>query len=418
MNIFEYVQLKDIETIPTVCKLARNILSHRSKTHWDSLKKGMCSPEHKGVTWGGSPGATALIVKAAFLETRCVVCKKGRNATTSIHRHVFYDVMLCNVCKHSNVVFRTVGFKTACRKFYLDPETYANDDRIGKISRGAHFVVLENNVSNVASSTHPPGALKRKMEDRDLMSELTHKRKIQNRDERMRAIEDKFHNMAEKLSVRICPDLQNFYRANEMLLKYNVRYQIYGDACYPKVTSHMTPMMVVGRLIDFVCVLTFMKRKGLLDFRTDRPDESCNPSHIFKRYLKNGTHYYETIGMYADAKDSLEKRTKKMFAYIGSREIDSPRREQLARLSCAEDGVEYDEHMFDNFVRFQVGNPVTIARAKRKAVFMNAHGYMMYYSNAVNLLDTVEEAHDYAEHMAATRAMGLPPMLPLCIVDY
>ncbi len=416
MNIFEYVPLKDIETLPTVCKLSRDILSRRNTCYWDSLKKEVCTPDHKGVTWGGSPGVTALVVKAAFTQTTCVVCKNASNSP--VHRHSFYDVVVCNRCKHSHHAFRTMGFKTACRKFYLNPEKHVNDDRIAKIPRGSNLTVLENSVHRVASRVHPPGALKRKMEDRELRTELTDKRKIQNRDERMRLIMDRFSSVAQERSVRICPELLDFFRVNDILSKYNVRSLVYGDSCYLKVTSTTTTSLVVEKMVDFACLLTFMEKKGLVDLSIYPPDESCNPRHIFKRYLKNGIHYYETIGMYAEAKNSLVKREKKMLAHIWGREIDAHRREQLSRISCAEDGVEYDEYMFDNFVRFQVGNPVTIARKKRRTVYMNAHGYMAYYSNAMYLHGDTVEAQGYAEDMVMSRTMGLPPMLPMCIVDY
>lgn len=416
MNIFEYVPLRDIEILPMVCRGSRDILSRQAKSHWDSLKRVICTPDNRGVTWGGSPGSTALIVKAAYAETTCVVCKTA--PSSAVHRHTFYDVMVCNRCKCSNPVFRTMGLKTACRKFFLSPEDHVDDHRIEKIPRGSNFTVLENHVRLVASAVYPRGALKRKLEYRDLKTELTEKRKRQNREERVRLISDKFIHMTGMHRIRVSPDLRSFCRVNDMVSKYGVWSHVYGDSCCFKVTSTMTPSMVAERLVDFASILTFMEKKGLLDYTSDPSDNTCNPSHILKRYLKNGMHYYESIGMYAEAKDLFTKREKRMFAHIGSRELDPSKREQLARTACAEDGVEFDEYMFDDFVRFQVGNPVTIARKKRKIVYMNAHGYMTYYSNAMYLHGDDNEARVYAEYMATARTMGLPPMFPTCIVDY
>jgi len=108
-----------------------------------------------------------------------------------------------------------------------------------------------------------------------------------------------------------------------------------------------------------------------------------------------------------------------MTMHLAGRIVNSIERKELSVSSCVEDGVEYDETVFSDFVEYGSGNPVILAREKRKSVFMNMNGYGSIFAQLMNFHGLDEDiAKQYAKKRVLYKTYGFPPMIPVCVVDY
>jgi len=414
INVFEYVQFNDIKIIPRISKYMKEILDTNSP-YWEKKSSEICKPKGNSILCDQSPGLTCLIVNAGFRVSRCISCK----SQAWVHRHEFYDVPICIQCENINMSFMFGGFKSICKKYYLDPEKHENDENISKIRVGSNYRVLDSHVLKAASIFHTNGVLLKKLELRNLRKELVTKKRFQKCKERRRKVKYEFEKLVSLNDVRVHEDLSQFISAEKIAYHHEVGDYIFGDCFRPIIDSFMSFDEASHRLFEFVCLVTFMEKRSLLDASYCANDDAHMPGHIYKGYRKSGVHFYELVTRYSDARASYWKRLDKMSIYICVKILDADQRKKLAISTCIEDGVTYDCLYFSDFVDYGVGNPVSLAREKRKNIFMNSNGYESIYGQLMNFHGLGSDiAHRYAKKRILNRTHGFPPMIPICSIDY
>ena len=341
IGIFEYFHMGDILTIPYISKHIKNVLCSRNP-YWDSMISDICKPEGKHITYSKSPGMTYLLINAGFQKSACVSCQ----SMNWIHRHVFYDVPICPPCEAKNPSFNFGGLKSVCKKYYLDPDDIKNNENIVKIKIGVNYRVLDSHVLKESITFHPGSILHKKMELRNLKRELVSKKRIQKSNERHRIVIYEFERLTRINDIRVDTKLRTFCCAKTLVLENDLGDVIFSDCFRPIVRSVMDTDEVSHRLFEFVCMLTFMGKKSLLDIGYVPNDDAHLPGYLFTRARSTGIHFYEVVTRFSDARASLCQRLDMMKLHLCVKKINKEGRKKLSVLSCAEDGVEYDDQIF------------------------------------------------------------------------
>ena len=409
INIFEYVNIHSIHYLNQISKGLSDILTSND-TYWNKNRREIFVHHKKKIKYSNS-GVTCLMLRAIHEDQNCIECNSSYSK-----RHPFYGVPVCSECICEKHTLAIGGLSKTCKKYFIDVEETGD---IPRIECSKNFNVMDIDIFNLAKKKYPNGLLQHKIFMREMKYTLVRKKGHQSHHYRLREIKYEFETQAIEMSARIDKPLRK-YTQIDMLLSDNRMRDLFGDSIELKIHSLDSPMSIVKRLIDVACIVTFMRKKSLLtdDYETIY-DDSHTIKGVYSRYTTTNVHFYEIICQYIDSNASFRKRLKKMTQYLAANTVYSDKRKELAINCCIEDGVDYDDDIFSDFVTFSIGNPVRQARMKREQIFMNQNRYLVYASDYMNYyhLDR-EDAERNARGKVLSVTNGFPPMMNVCKIDY
>ena len=348
-----------------------------SVTYWGSPEKKIpsrtgCHQPHE--PYHVSPGLSTAIHNFSYKRWKCVSCA----STSNVPIHPFYNTVVCKRCIERNPRYTIMGEKAACKKYFIKPEDTGSISRIEK-SPGV-FRVLEHQVRNRSETKHGKGVVKTKIEKRKNRSDKIFNNRISSYNRRVKLIYKYTRTSLDHYRVRIDPGLMDIRVLTGIAISHSLKRFIFRDTLDFKVTSSSSVMSVSDRLVDFACLMSFCRRNGVI---TDDYTELC-PYHedlfiasVFMDHCYGKVHYYEYMSTYIRSIESLKNRSKSVLAYTSSfgESFSQENRYNTSLVICLEEGVSLCPLLFDEYIRFGVGDPVLIGRECRKIEFLRSVGY-------------------------------------------
>lgn len=221
----------------------------------------------------------------------------------------------------------------------------------------------------------------------------------------------------ERNSIRVDPYLRNLSNITEMVRAHGSTHIVFGDVKDVKIHCRHTPREASVRLYNYAAMLTYMRKTDFLDQDYKLiPGTGSTPHDIFQKHTRGGLHYYENTRAYMDAKKEFYTRFHEVERHlsVGSTRIG---RKSIAIAMCVEDNIDYVVEDFQQFVDIGEGNPVYIARQKRKMVFLNANNYMVYLDEMLMNDHHITESAIMAENRVLWDTIGYPPMMRQCYIN-
>ena len=339
------------------------------------------------------------------------------NCTNPMHKiHPIYNIILCNHCFQDDF-FKVVPFIKTCKKYFIDPSIASE---IPYFFSGSNRRVLEKDIIKLAEGIHTPDVLYMKMGNR----EISKKRKFDNRNESLNTrIEDlrHYYDMENtRFPIRIDTPLKDMEYSISLVEK-NLCQFIFGDIFYFKINTICSSKEIGKILIDFSWMLTYLRKKGIVDDEYNIIDEYSTLVHIrfiMRCHIRN-EHFYEIISDMVESKVNLDRRISRMDNYIEKNKdiLDETNRNKLSQICCVEEDIDLDEEIFDEFITSGIGNPVRLARDKRIAIFLNKNGYMSRYADLFHIGFSHEKCDEEAFKFAISNSGGMEIMNSCCIID-
>lgn len=410
-EISEYVMAPRIPILRDVCKGFRHVLDTKSP-RWEEILKTYAPGGSVGLTWDGSKGTSALMVRASSKNGTCVSCR----GTFLLEVNAFYDMLVCRNCQRWNV-FKVVNLKLACKEFFLDYREQKDNRDLLKYSHGRSFRVLLGHVLRVARNKFPRGELDQRLYDRRQRIQKTNDRRVAALDDRMSDVSNRFEKLVAKAPARVDSVLRDEIFLREMVHSFGSTRMIYEDISSLKITTHATSTDVAHRLCAYASMLTHMKKINLLDNDYIAQQMDTHPHYIFYKHLSGGLHYYELSQQYACASRELAQRVSDVDTHVTRNNLTSSERKSLSIAMCVEETMDYCHDEFRQFIDHNVGNPVQIARERRKRLFLNANNYTVYIDYYTTLGHHHSHVLEYAERAVLAQTKGYPPMTRGCVIN-
>jgi len=416
INILEYVELNSVHHIRRVSKYSKEILdSDKNKKMWNRISNKYCMPYHKGIGIKNSPGSTALLKRASCISHRCISCFRR---DIRIYIHPFYNINMCGLCKMDKL-FLISGLKTACKKYFVNPSSSFIQQSIVKQKVGNNFRVMDKHVRSYAEIVYPGGDLRMKLDNLRIKRDSIDIRRGNLRQGRMNDVERGFSKLCTENPSRVDKVLSCFKCTKSLILVDMLNMYIFGDLFSYKIRTSSNVKEASEKMYEYASMISYMKKCGLMTERYQNIYDSYTSRHIFKKYVHGGLHFYEVLSSMTNSQRLYKKRLDKMTIHLDIKCLDVSSRKKLSVSTCVEEGIEYDEDSFDEFVRYGVNNPVRIARDRRKLLFLNSNGHM---TNIYRYMEfyriTEEEASIHSTNRILNVTMGYPIMDPVSYVHY
>ena len=413
INILEFVRMDHIPKLTDVSRRFRKILATTAKDHWEEIRTKNLFPNLLKITCQNSVGTTALMLQASVQTSRCVQCMHHISRP-----HEFYGVRLCKQCQQLPHFLQS-GLKKACKEYFLDGAEQLDNESLLKRKHGNSHVVLQHHVVRVATTNFSECVLQQKLEARKKRRRDVNSNRDMALQQRSKNVRRGYEFQSRHFKqARIDETLlgeANIDKLFDLVIKNSCFDTVFGDIFSHKVETRTKDDFVVKELIDFACMLTYMRKMNLVD---DSYTELGEPlvKHVFKKY-QNGLHFYEYVSEYASTKNAYELRVREVEQYIISSKLDKDSRKALSISMCAEDNIEYDEPEFEFFVNFGVGNPAEIARSVRQKHFLNDNNFMVHVTTNLQMGFGYFDSLKKAKERVLNRTLGYPPMKYVCRIN-
>ena len=418
-NIVEFVDAKTLPFLKQTCRNSSSCFNGNGNgDRWKKIYDQYSEKNKLRMIKCNSICITALTIREYKLAHVCFICECTGN---NVWFNVFYDMLICKRCEEHSF-FKTSGFKTACKEYFLDPELYKDNENIFKVSHGNNFRVLDKTVRKVAESVYTKDRLDYMIDKRRKKRLRMNLNKHEGPQKRFRKFTEEYTKEIGMYPLRVDNELMDIDTASNVAEKYNVIGYIYDDMMCHKIESNTSPTKSAEMLRDFSWMITYMRKNQILDCIYELNASyitQVDPYYVFLSHIRNKEHFYETIHNFVDANKDFNERVFHMNKYMNHNfpKINRSMRIKLSLYSCTEDGVDVDETLFGDFIISGVGNPVIIARAKRRQVFLNANGYMQRFSENVANGVHVRRAHVLAYKSTLAISHGFQPMYRVCTID-
>lgn len=410
--VSEYVRPSHLYVLRDVCKDIRNVLDKKNPL-WERILSHNIAP--KRILYKNSIGTTALLVKSSWKQAFCLNCER----TTMLHINYYYGIFLCYDCEKNNKAFFEVNLKAICFDYFLDYKTQKENANLIKVRNGRAFKVLHKHILKVAHLQYPDGELQDKINRRYYRNRETAIRRYRSRERRTASIKTSFGYLVGSNISRIDPILTDIISLTNVVNMFGCREKIFGDVYSLKITTRYTVSEVCNNLCDYSMMITYMKKKGFLDeqYHVNFFAVGTTPFYVYSKHrLPSGLHFYELVNEYVDSVNETEKRSAQVERYLLT-EKTTRQRKSLAIAMCVEDGIDYNQEDFQDFVESGLGNPVYIARKRRARVFLNRNGFMDYMDRFLQAGYDVHEASNVATKLVLDRTKGYPPMMRVCNIN-
>jgi len=355
---------------------------------------------------------TALSINEYIKNKKCFNCDKSGYVF-----HTIYNAILCNECRN-DTFFKMVPLNKTCNDYFIKPKQIKSMN-IPSIKYGNGIRVLEKDVIKFSLELHTLDGLNSLREKRYENKRKRVQNKYDSLNSRLGELRNTYNSEINRYPERVDTEFTCMCNAIGYTKKHNI-YDMFGDLFELKVSTNSSIKFVSRTLIDFVWMLTFMRKKGIMDEKYDVTPEyvsTVDTRSIILSHLKR-EHFYEVVSNIENAFIELQYRISRMEKYIHIYTgLNAEHRKKLSIVSCVEDNIEFDEYDFEMFINNGIGNPVEIARAKRMSIFLNKYGYMYKYSELFNIGYNVGFCETHARKFAIKNAHGIEVMHSVCKID-
>lgn len=381
-----------------------------SPVYWSSETRESPETCHPVEPYHVSSGLSKIILRSSYKEWMCVSC----SSVSSIPVHTFYGTVVCRTCSSQNPYYRVTGLKAACKKFFVKPEDVTGIPKVEK-SRGV-FRVLEHQVRSCAERKHGSYVINTRIAKRSNRVDKIRSNRAWSYNRRHQLLTMHTKSALIRYRVRVDSHLMD----TGVILKLAERHRLYNfivrDILDFKVTSNYSVRLASENLFDLACFLSCCRREKVLmdDYVTACPHhDDFNASIVFMDHLSGDFHFYEYMSKYTKSIESLLVRRSSVLAHLASLgdSITREDRHEISDIVSAEEGIPLDMEAFNEFIEYGIGDPVIIARERRKIDFLRGwgyDGYFDYYHTVHGICAQVSAS--YARESALSSCRGLPIM--------
>lgn len=417
--VFEYTRSPCHSLLREVSVTFKGVLDDKTNPIWNEMIKRWSKPlVAKKILRGSSVGCTALTMKSSKINKSCASC----GATIGVETNPFYDLLLCTNCKKLDV-FQIIKLKEACAMYFLNFKDMKSRKSLVKVVSRRFKTVLLTDVRKISKEMYPFGELERKISTRRNRRVEVENKRLQARKERKASGSREFHTLTSISPLRTDSTLKHEFTVNCFIRAFGSHEDVYGDTFKARVYTNVSGQEFGRREYEYACMLTHMKKVGLVGPNYEMIKEECpHPRHIFKYHLNGkfydgGLHFYDRIRDYSIEANHFESRCNEISAILNLRRGDKDYRRRIAVAMCVEDDTDYDSSIFEDFVENGIGHPVKIAREIRKNKFLMDNNF----AERVNHLVWTGYSESGAKTLATIRlldyARGYPPMPRVCRID-
>ena len=412
-EIFKYTSPSNVSDLKNTDHVMRDIVNGDEHKHmWSDMIKETYGDGDLKLLKGGSVVETALIIRESRINRTCALCNSVKDSILS--EHPFYKILVCRYCMDYKTL-RVCGLKSALRDNFLDPNE--SPSTLVKRKHGSFYKVLEHHVEKLAKDRYPDGKLEDMKSNRSMKRIRLYHDRRQAPIYRNNCLQMEYNMLVRGYTCRIDRKLEDLLFACDLAAGYNTLGPILGDILQNKIKSSKSTMDAAKDLRDFSWMMTYMRTHGVVTDEyvvTSEYADIVDPKHILSIHMINCDHYYVTINNLVSSVAQYTERVDKMGEFIRKNNPTLENRRYLANVASIEDGIDLDESVFSDFIEKGEGNPVHIAREKRKMIFLNMNGYMQSYSECISIGLGHERSHLFAKNGALKRTRGFRPMFAVC----
>ena len=366
-GIFSFL---DAETLPETRLISKETLSSvSSNENWWKNELKTCAK--KRLIKCKSSMITTLTMKQYYRNDEyCYNCgEAGHNNCY----HEIYNVILCKKCMETPF-YRLKAFKTTCKDFFVDPKLTSGIIK----TNGTNKRVLEKDIIKIAEDLYTPSVLSEKLDKR----ENAKRRRCENKNvaitNRMKELKSLYIRAVTSIPSRVFENLFDFSELVRLSRIHNTFHCMIGDLLENKVNVITDVKIAAKKFVDLACLLTFMAKRGLVcnNYMVNIEYKGFTVHSILDKHLRGHEHFYETVSDIQNSHLQFKERCDRMEKYlVGNKNMNFSERERLCVICCVEDGIDFDNGVFSEFISSGIGNPVKISRDKRISIFLNPVSY-------------------------------------------
>ena len=365
-----------------------------------------------------SPGLYHIIMRTSWSGWLCVAC----GSISNIPVHPFYGTVVCKTCINTNDMYRVMGEKAACKKYFLKSGDTSSISRIQK-SHGV-FRVLDHQVRKLAEDKLGKDVVATRITKRHRKSETILSNKYSSYGRRRSLLLSRTKSSIMRSRSRVDPFFMDIEKILHLAGFHGIYHYIIGDILDLRVSSRFSIDEVSVKLFDFACFLSVCRKRGILmdDYKSTCPfHDDFAVFIVFNTHCTGGMHFYEYISEYVESMEALRSRSKNVltFTYSLGNSLSSDHREDICKILCTEEGISsINMDNFDEYIEYGVGDPVMIARKNRKMEFLVSNGYDEYFHVYFNVYRIcVNQASSLAKQRTLSNTRGFPIMKRLFVND-
>lgn len=410
-NILKFVDAKTLPCVRSTCTEIKSMVSNDENNRWKKeIDKNYMG--EKIIIKCNSNMITALSINEYIKNKKCFNCDKSGYIF-----HTIYNAILCNECR-DDAFFKMVPLNKTCNEYFISPKQIKNMN-IPSIKYGNGTRVLEKDVIKFSLELHTFEGLNSMREKRYENKRKRVQNKYDSLNNRLSELRNIYNSEINRYPERVDTEFTCMCNAIGYTKKHNI-YDMFGDLFELKVSTNSSIKFVSRTLVDFVWMLTFMRKKGMMDedyHVTPEYVSTVDTRSIILSHLKR-EHFYEVVSNIESAYTELQYRIQRMDKHINMNNVSSvEHRKKLSIIACVEDNIEFDESEFKMFIHYRIGNPVEIARNKRMHIFLNKYGYMYRFSEFYNMGYNIKFCETQARNFAIKNAHGIEIMHSVCKID-
>ena len=408
-GIFSFL---DAETLPETRLISKETLDNvSSNEEW--WKNELKTYAKKRLIKCKSNMITTLTIKQYRNVKEIIHCYNcGKDSGYNNRYHEIYNIILCKQCIETPF-FRIKALKKTCREFFVDPNLTSGITK----TCGTNKRVLEKDIIKIAEDLYTPSVLYEKLDKRKNNKIRRIEMKNKSVSDRIKEFEYIYKREVSKIPTRVFHDLTVFSNIIEIAKTHRTFCCIIGDILEKKVNVRTDVKSAAKELVDFACLLTFMVKRGLLceEYYMNYEYKDFSVRTILSRH-RNREHFYEIVSDIQNSLLQFKERCDRMEKYlVEHKNMNFTERNRICVICCVEDGIDFDNDVFSEFISTGLGNPVKLSRDKRISIFLNKNGYQIKYNECIQM-GYDHKACDHIARMFATR-FGMEIMNSVCIVE-
>ena len=408
-GIFSFL---DAETLPETRLISKETLNNvSSNEEWWKNELKTCAKKRL-IKCKSSMITTLTIKQYRNNETKIQCYNCGEDGNNHCY-HEIYNVMLCKQCIETPF-YRLKALKKTCKEYFVDPKLTSGI----VTSNGKNKRVLEKDIIEIAEDLYTPSVLSEKLDKRENDKRRRFETKNIAVPNRMQELQSLYTREVTAMPSRVFNNLFEFSQIVKLARIHNTFYCIIGDILLNKVNVRTDVKSAAKKFVDLACLLTFMAKRGLVcdNYMVNIEYKGFTVRSIMDKHLHGHEHFYETVSDIQNSLLQFKERYDRMEKYLmENKNMNFLERKRLCIICCVEDGIDFDDGDFYEFISSGLGNPVKISRDKRISIFLNKNGYQIRYYECMQL-GYEAEVCDTKARIFAMR-FGMEIMNSVCSVE-
>lgn len=384
-SILEYMDPRSALHMGMTEVRMKRVLDNHPK--WNEIAKKAKPKPSNNIIMNNSLGLSALIIRNSLKKWTCISC--GEHCDNPFHP--FYGILVCKDCCLMTDVFRTVGVKEACKLFFMEEEDTIGVPKHYKTS--VNKIMTYWNAKICGERRNGVLGLKALVKKRDTRRLNLSRNRRKALDIRIIKLKNLVWNLATESFTRIDAELMDCTKMLKLMHRHRLGRIITGDIFQFKLKSKFSPEKAATRLFEFVCMLSFCRKNGIIYDNHYTPTlihKDFQIYSVFLKHLQGGKHFYVSINEYVESLNVLERRALNIDSFImkNKENLNEESRKEMVIKICVEEGIPMREEVFKYFIEEGIGNPVLIARSDRKMGFLIDRGLydeITYYRNGLHM---------------------------------